>query len=618
MWGRRCDTGAARGVVRNGWGPGGRRGGARERGAGRMSGFVAVVSLSGDTVRPWDETSRLADHYRALRGQSARTAEVGKGDCASAVGFDADVRDDDRGWTLLHGSVHGAVPHPLPSSALAGLDGQFATVSWDPATRVLLAATDGFATSPVYVCRQGDLLYVATSALVLARHLRPRASARGVRHFLVTGNQFGPLTHWEDVRRLEPGSFVEVADGKVADRFYWAPRPDPALEALDLRAASDRLTDAMVGALAERCRDQDTWPTSPAATTPGCSPSSRRAPGWTSAPTRARPVPTRTCGWQATSRPAGAGTGTRSAPRGTGPSAAAPPRRRPGGRRRPARGAPARPRGLGPPRARRPGAPAAQRGRRRAAAGPDVPQRLPPSRPTAPRPGPLGRRRRAAADGPRRAGPGLLRGGPGQLPRPGRPRRAALRRRTREPAARLLLRLQGQRSLRRLPGGRRHGAGGTAAVLLALHLRRLVRAGPPAQDRAPADAADDAPPRPGDRPDADHAGRSGRADDPGQLPPLPAVLRADGPQDRHEVGAAAHRAHPVRPAGRVRLARREAERVRRTPPAGERRARPGEPADRLAARARRRGAHRHPADVASHAGPADHRGAALARSGTEL
>ena len=37
-----------------------------------MSGFVAVVSLSGDTVRPWDETSRLADHYRALPPEAPR------------------------------------------------------------------------------------------------------------------------------------------------------------------------------------------------------------------------------------------------------------------------------------------------------------------------------------------------------------------------------------------------------------------------------------------------------------------------------------------------------------------------------------------------------------------
>jgi hypothetical protein len=224
-----------------------------------MSGFVAVVSLSGDPVRPWQEASALADHYRALRGERAAATEVGKGAAASAVAFDGVATDDELGWTLLHGSAHGAAPHPLPPSALAGLDGQFATVSWDDSTRVLLAATDGFATSPVYVCRRGDLVYVSTSALVLARHLKPRASARGLRHFLVTGNQFGPLTHWEDVRRLEPGSCVVVADGTVTDRFYWAPQPDPALEALDLRAASDLLTETMVGALADRFRDRPTW-----------------------------------------------------------------------------------------------------------------------------------------------------------------------------------------------------------------------------------------------------------------------------------------------------------------------------------------------------------------------
>ena len=78
-------------------------------------------------------------------------------------------------------------------------------------------------------------------------------------HFLVTGNQFGPLTHWDGVRRLEPGTALHVDGGTVTDRVYWAPEPDQALEAVDLTTATDHLIEVLVGALQERMRDRPTW-----------------------------------------------------------------------------------------------------------------------------------------------------------------------------------------------------------------------------------------------------------------------------------------------------------------------------------------------------------------------
>lgn len=224
-----------------------------------MSGFVAVVSLSGGTTRPHDEAMRLVDHYRALRGPAGDLDVVGEGTVATAVAVDGEVTADDAGWTVVQGSAHGLRTHPFTLADLAASDGQFAALSWDPARQLFLAATDAFATAPVYVARRDDLVYVATSALVLARHLRPAASLRGLRHFLVTGSQFGPLTHWEGIRRLEPGTALQVADGIVADRVHWRPEPDPSVESLGLSGAVDRLTDALVGSLRERLGGVTTW-----------------------------------------------------------------------------------------------------------------------------------------------------------------------------------------------------------------------------------------------------------------------------------------------------------------------------------------------------------------------
>jgi hypothetical protein len=224
-----------------------------------MSGFVGAVSLSGDTTRPHAEATRLAGHYRALRGRGGRVDEVGRDAVAAAVVVGGEAITDDAGWTVVHGAAYGPRSHPLDPDDLPALDGQFAALSWDPVRRRFLAATDAFATAPVYVARRGDLVYVATSAMVLARHLRPAASREGMRHFLVTGTQYGPLTHWEGVRRLEPGTALHVDDGTVTERVHWQPEPDPAVEALDLSATVDRLTDVLVGALRERFRGRQTW-----------------------------------------------------------------------------------------------------------------------------------------------------------------------------------------------------------------------------------------------------------------------------------------------------------------------------------------------------------------------
>jgi hypothetical protein len=224
-----------------------------------VSGFVAVVSPGGDTTRPTEELRLLASHYRELRGSEPKGQELGSGGAAAAVAFGCEVTDDDAGWTVLQGSAHGRRSHPLTEAGLGDLDGQFSALSFARTSRAFLAATDAFAAAPVYVAERGDLVYCSTSALALARHLTPPASTSGMRHFLVTGAQFGPLTHWEGVRRLELGAALHVVDGTVTERFHWTPQPDPAVEGLSLSAAADHLLDVFVSTMRERLADAPSW-----------------------------------------------------------------------------------------------------------------------------------------------------------------------------------------------------------------------------------------------------------------------------------------------------------------------------------------------------------------------
>ncbi len=224
-----------------------------------MSGFVAVVSLGGDTTRPSLETQRLATHYRDFRDSEPVGDEVGKDSTATAVAFGCEVTADERGWTVVQGSAYGPRPHPLTEGALSALDGQFAAVSYDAGARSVLAATDAFANAPVYWAQSGDLVYLSTSALVLARHLRPSASADAVRNFLVSGVQFGHQTHWQGVSRLDPGCALHLRDGTVAERPHWQPAVDPDVAAMDLRTAARHLVEVLIEAMRQRLSADPTW-----------------------------------------------------------------------------------------------------------------------------------------------------------------------------------------------------------------------------------------------------------------------------------------------------------------------------------------------------------------------
>jgi hypothetical protein len=178
---------------------------------------------------------------------------------AAAVAFGCEVTDDERGWTVLQGAAHGPRSHPMTEAGLGALDGQFASASFDATSQAFLAATDAFAAAPVYVAERGDLVYVSTSALVLARHLKPSASLAGLRMFLVAGSQFGPATHWEGVRRLDLGAALHVVPGSVRESLHWSPQPNPAIEGLDLSAAADHLLEVLIGAMQDRLAAEPTW-----------------------------------------------------------------------------------------------------------------------------------------------------------------------------------------------------------------------------------------------------------------------------------------------------------------------------------------------------------------------
>jgi hypothetical protein len=226
-----------------------------------VSGFTCVVPLrEGDAERVREQGRLLAAAYRSLRPGTPSSATLDDGPVHVTAFGRVDVTADERGWTLRQGVLHGPRTHPVKAGQVPELDGQGSLVSYDAANGTTVIATDRFAAAPVYVAERDGLLCCATSAMVLARHLRSPADHLGLSTFLVAGYQYGPLTHWQGVRRLEPGTLLEVqAPGPVREDVYWRPHTLEEVERLDFDDAVDRVVDVATATLRERLGSREPW-----------------------------------------------------------------------------------------------------------------------------------------------------------------------------------------------------------------------------------------------------------------------------------------------------------------------------------------------------------------------
>lgn len=218
-----------------------------------MAGFVAIVCENGTEPVRHDEITALADTYQDLRGFGrVRLESAGTWAMAAAIDGELPVTVDREGgsWCLSAGSMYAPASRcAVPADTL---DGQFAAIRFAADRGELEVLTDPFGMHDLYVASRGPRLYVSTSALVLARHLSAEPDPLGMKLFLRAGVQFGPVTHWLGVERLEPATAFCLRPGARGRRRYWTPEVDEGVRALDLRATVDRCLEAGVGLLGQR------------------------------------------------------------------------------------------------------------------------------------------------------------------------------------------------------------------------------------------------------------------------------------------------------------------------------------------------------------------------------
>jgi hypothetical protein len=201
-----------------------------------MRGLIAIVAVDPGAQVDLREVEALATAYESLRGAVDRE-RADAGGRAQAVllghkGTGPAIVADGSSWAAVAGRAYGST---LPGASLQELDGQFALVEHEGDLEQTTVATDPFGLQSLYVSRRNGLLYVSTSCLALAKHLRSAPDRFGLEVFLRAGYHFGGTTSWDAIERLQPGTCVTVGPEGFSQHRYWQPAIDEDIRRLGFR-----------------------------------------------------------------------------------------------------------------------------------------------------------------------------------------------------------------------------------------------------------------------------------------------------------------------------------------------------------------------------------------------
>lgn len=213
-----------------------------------MTGLVGIVAHARETRVSGDQLDALCADYEALRGAGTRTSAAG-GDFARACKITlaqqaSEAPAQGSTWALTSGVVHDSAGSA--GNALEELDGQFAWAFYDAARSEFSLASDPMGMQALFIAERDGKTFFSTSALALARHLRARPSRLGLCSYLRAGYQFGAVTPWEGIERLDPGTRITFSASGPRREVYWRPTVDDAVTELDLAETIEHCTRVVV------------------------------------------------------------------------------------------------------------------------------------------------------------------------------------------------------------------------------------------------------------------------------------------------------------------------------------------------------------------------------------
>ena len=140
------------------------------------------------------------------------------------------------------------------AKCLQELDGMFAFALFDGEVTNLV--TDPFGEKPLYVIQQDEGVYYASEPAVLIELLGLRFAPTefDLAAFLTLGFIPAPSTGFRNLQRVEPGSHIVIANGKITKTSrYWIPA-EPFVPGGKFKPASESQVDAIANSLIESLR----------------------------------------------------------------------------------------------------------------------------------------------------------------------------------------------------------------------------------------------------------------------------------------------------------------------------------------------------------------------------
>jgi asparagine synthase (glutamine-hydrolysing) len=205
-------------------------------GAGRL----AIIDLSAPAGPIFNEDGSVGVvfngeiyNYRALREELERAGHVFR------------TRTDTE--VIVHGYEQWG------RDVLGRLRGMFALALWEQRSRRLLLARDRAGEKPLYTWQHGDEFLFASELKALLEHpgISRRLDPQAVTHYMILGYVPSPGTILEGVRKLEPGQWLALEEGRTQAGYFWQAqmdttgRPPPYREAVQqVRAELERAVES--------------------------------------------------------------------------------------------------------------------------------------------------------------------------------------------------------------------------------------------------------------------------------------------------------------------------------------------------------------------------------------
>ena len=226
-----------------------------------MADLLAIISHDRGAPVPARALEELSATYESLRGAFGRQESAASGWARVQVIDHATpamigIERDGEGFSAWAGPM---IAKAQSGAGIESLDGQFALVRLDRDGTTIWVVSDPLGMKPLFTARAGELTYVSTSALVLAKHLRSRPSRSGLERFLRTGAQFGCETPWEGITRMQPATAMIFTPGGARLDTYWSPTVEEDVHRLDFAECAEVCIERNVAAMAVRYQGADPW-----------------------------------------------------------------------------------------------------------------------------------------------------------------------------------------------------------------------------------------------------------------------------------------------------------------------------------------------------------------------